>query len=220
MGGDRATDHEIVGPHPDGLRGGQDALLVIGSRPRGTDPGNHEDRSRSEVNAQRGDFLRAGDESADTRLQAESRESQHLGFNIRIRTAGAEGFCGGAGEHRDSKDQKPGAGCAFGGGTCHVGPTREMNGCHLDAEIAGGADRTPDGVRDVVKFEIQEDPVTGGGEFPDKGGPGSREELKPHFEKAHMARQEINPGPGGAGVGHIERQNDFVFRRGLHRMEG
>ena len=62
--------------------------------------------------------------------------------------------------------------------------------------------------------------MSGADQFPDEIGSGGGEELEPDLEHAHAVVERLDQAPGGVGGGDVEWENDFVFRRRVHRMTG
>ncbi len=76
-----------------------------------------------------------------------------------------------AGEDGDAEDEEWGA---FRGLDCithHRAPAREVDGGHIHPEIDGRMHGLARGIRDVAKFEIEEDLESAGLDFSDEGRP-------------------------------------------------
>src|SRR4051812_47745239 len=97
LGGDRTTDHQIVGAVLESFAWCRDSLLIIRCGPGRTNPGGDDHDAGSELFAQSFDFARARDQAANAGRGAELGESKRLLFHARLDAGFSQRYFIGAG---------------------------------------------------------------------------------------------------------------------------
>jgi hypothetical protein len=85
-----------------------------------------------------------------------------------------------------------------------------MNGRHLHIQPHGGRHGLGNGVRDVVKFQIEEDAGTGRANALHDVRPGGNEQFLADLERADGGRDLFRKFQGQFRGGHIQRNDDGI----------
>src|SRR5436189_5081337 len=93
----------------------------------------------------------------------------------------------------------------------HLAAAERMNVEHPNTESCCLDGRICDRVRNVVKVQVQKDPMSRTGQFPDQARSCRSEQLRPDLESTHRIAQLCNDLAGLARRRDIEGDDDTIF---------
>jgi hypothetical protein len=141
-----------------------DSRLVAGGAAGGPNARSDQLEARPERRPKRGSFLRRAHDAVETAVRGEAREAQHLSRRVVGDAGGLEIVIVEAREHGHGNQQR-GRRCTglrrfvdrVTRGGQHRGAARRVDIHHPDAEPGRRGTRAGDGIRNVVKLEIEKD---------------------------------------------------------------
>ena len=198
--------------------------MVRGSIGAGANSGSDELNRRAQEFAKRREFERGTNEAAQTRIDGQFGQAFDLSFDVGGLNANfAEVMFGDAGENGDAEDQgRINSQLARGfvsrgnSGFHHGSAAAGMDGEHLDVQARGGGHGFGDGVRDVVKFEVEENGSTGPPNLANDVGSGAGEEFAADFESSDVRRELGDESQGAIGARNVEGDDDRI----RHEVKG
>ena len=213
-------------PAAERVAGRGDALLVPRLRPGGADAGDDEEEVPPARGADGGDLLRRADDAVEARLPARGAARRRAAS--RGEPARADGGEGGGverGQDRDGDQGGAGKPRLRGGAS---GPPRRTARIisappdawqfRIEAPVRDGGRRgAADGVRDVVKLQVEEDAARRG-DLPDEGRPLRDEGLEAQLEDADLRGEVADRGEDRLPVREVERDGE-AGARGRSRIE-
>jgi 4-diphosphocytidyl-2-C-methyl-D-erythritol kinase len=207
-GDDGPADHEEVRAVADGIGGGGCAPLVGGGGPGGANPRRDNGNVRPAGCTQGSNFPRAGHKSPYTGRGSHLRKQN----NLILRTAGRAGRGKLPGVHAcqdgDSEQEHvAGLRCRRGH---HGGASRQMDGGHRDTEGARRGHGFGHCVRDIVKFQVQENPETPVQRLPHNRRTRRREKAQADLHPHHLPLECIHQARGIVRGWHVQCHDDFL----------
>ena len=98
---------------------------------------------------------------------------------------------------------------SFSCGRHHFGPAKCVDVHHPDAELRGRTDRTSDRIWNVVKFQIEKNPVPGIGELAHQIGSGRTEQFETDLERSNRTIQFAYDPSRVVSIADIEGDDDL-----------
>lgn len=208
--GNRPPDHQMGGTPAHHFGGRRRPLLVAGIRAGRPHTGYDQQRLAAEFRSQHGQFQSAGHKSPHAGGMTHLGQTHHLLAHAAVHTASLERGLVGAGQNRHAENRRGLTGLGDGGGA-HFRSAGKMDRAQIDPPSAGGPDRRCHGVRDIVKFQIEENFGPAALDGLDRRRPGGSEQLEPDFVKSGPPIQLPDQLSGLAQRRLVERHDDFRF---------
>jgi hypothetical protein len=211
--GDGAADYEHGGSSLDCFGRGGDALLVACVASVGADAGDEEEGLVTEFAADGKCLFGGADEAFDAALGCKMGQAEDLicrdivdAYAVQLRSIHA-------GEDGDGEEAGGGGvlGGGPGGGAEHGFATAGVKGEEASAKACNGADGTGYGVRDVVKFEVEEDLEAAVAEGLDEAIAGRAVELEADLHPAATAFEAVDEVEGLACGLEVEGYGELFF---------
>ena len=103
--------------------------------------------------------------------------------------------------------------CGFLRRAQHGGAAAGVDGQQIHLQPGGSGDGLSNGVRDVVKLQVQEHLRAGAADLADDVRPGADEEFLAHLEGPDHRCQRLAQRECGVGGGNVERGDDGIVHR-------